>query len=76
MKLKRSFFITFLVIYLMIGYFSQMVVGIKWDESATLTTRFLTRVKIAIIDGWGAKVIISLICAVVSQIISNRRMII
>lgn len=73
MKLKKSFFITFLIIYIIIGYFSQLAVQVKWNESATLLTRFLFKAEIAFIDGWVVKVIIALIFAVVSNIISNKR---
>lgn len=73
MKLKKAFFITFLIVYIIICYFSQLAVQVKWDESATLLTRFLFKAEIAFIDGWVVKVIISLIFAVVSNIISNKR---
>jgi hypothetical protein len=61
--LKKIFFITFLLIYIIIAYFSAMAIGIKWDESATLFVRFYVRTKMALTDGLLIKVIISLACA-------------
>lgn len=74
MKLRKSFFITFLITYIIIGYFSQMLVQVKWDESTTFLAKFLFKSEIAFIDGWVVKVIVALICAVVSNIIANKRM--
>jgi ABC-type uncharacterized transport system permease subunit len=73
MKLKKSFYITFIVAYLVTGYLSQMVVGIKWDESATLTQKILARTEMALIDGWQIKIIISLVCALIVNFITSRR---
>ena len=72
MKLKKSFYIAFIVSYLVIGYLSQMVVGIKWDESATVAQKFLARAEIALINGWQIKIAISLICALIVNFMTNR----
>lgn len=71
MKFKKTFFITFLITYIIIGFFSQMMVQVKWDESATLLVKFLFKAKVAFVDGWSIKAAVSLICAVISSIISK-----
>lgn len=65
MKWKKWFIIIFISVYIIIGYFSAMIVGVKWDESATSLTRFLDRTRMAFIDGWIIKVIISLVFALI-----------
>ncbi len=55
--MKKIFFISFLITYIIIAFSSAMAIGFKWDESATLLF------KMALTDGFLTKVIISLACA-------------
>jgi hypothetical protein len=63
MKLKKVFFIAFTLTYIIIIYFSAMAIGIKWEESTTMIFRFYERTKMGMTDGFGIKIIISLVCA-------------
>jgi hypothetical protein len=73
MKIKKTFFITFIITYILIGYLSAIVVGIKWDESATMLIRFLERARMALTDGYLIKILISLVCAVIANLQPNKK---
>lgn len=73
MKFTKTFFIIFIVTYIIIGYLSTMVVGIKWDESASTLTKFLVISKIALIDGYLIKGFISLVCAAMANFLSSKK---
>jgi hypothetical protein len=72
-KLKKTFFIAFIVTYILIGYLSAMVVGIKWDESASVLSKFYVRTKMALSDGYLIKIPIALACAAVTTFLSNEK---
>ncbi len=75
-KLKKIFFIAFIITYIIIIYFSAMAIGIKWDESSTLLYRFYVRTKMSLTDGFLIKITISLVCALAytasAKMLSNK----
>jgi hypothetical protein len=73
MKLKKIFFIAFIITYIIIGYLSAMVVGIKWDESASVLSKFYVRTKIALSHGYLIKILIALACAAMTTFLSTEK---
>lgn len=65
-RVYLTFIITFIAVYAIAGFMSAIMVGIKWDESATFAARFIERAKIGLKLGYSYKIAFASICGVIA----------